>query len=150
MTRAVTITGTRSTGHRSLDEYATLFASYLGPFVDDGHFYVGGAKGIDSMALLWLAGTSNATVTVVAPGTLEQQPADARQAVARTRDRVSEVIELAAVELNTAAFHARNRWMVDRSDMTIGFPLNAAGSSGTWQTLDYTAEQEKARLIVPV
>ncbi|MFB6987668.1 hypothetical protein [Streptomyces sp. NPDC056304] len=59
-------------------------------------------------------------------------------------------MELGAPELRTPAYHARNRWMVDRTSMTIGFPHAAGPSTGTWQTIGYTAEQGKPRLIVPV
>jgi predicted Rossmann fold nucleotide-binding protein DprA/Smf involved in DNA uptake len=148
--RAVAITGTRNTGHRRLDDYASLFRTYLGPFADGAHFYVGGAKGIDSLSLLWLAGNTQADLTIVVPGTVDQQPAEARQAIARTRDRIKEIVELKAPELRAPAFHARNRWMVDRTGMTIGFPHTDEPSSGTWQTLNYAADQGKPRLIVPV
>ncbi|MEU0247029.1 hypothetical protein ABZ192_22410 [Streptomyces sp. NPDC006235] len=148
--RTVAITGTRNTGHRSLDEYDTLFRDYLGPFSRNAHFYIGGAKGIDSLSLLWLAGNTGADLTVVVPGVLDQQPPEARQAIVRVRDRVKEIVELRAPELKTPAFHARNRWMVDRSGMTAGFPHHAEPASGTWQTLNYTADQGKPRLIVPV
>ncbi|GEC08540.1 hypothetical protein SSP24_61950 [Streptomyces spinoverrucosus] len=60
------------------------------------------------------------------------------------------LLELGAAELETPAYHAPNRWMVDRSSMTIGFPRGDDPSSGTWQTLNYTADQGKPRLIVPV
>ncbi|MFD0436988.1 LOG family protein [Streptomyces chartreusis] len=148
--RSVAITGTRKTGHRSLDEYATIFGEYLRPFADGAHFYIGGAKGIDSLSLLWLAGNTSADLTVVVPGTVDQQPAEARQAIARVRDRIKDVVELRAPELKSAAYHARNRWMVDRAAMTVGFPHHAEPHSGTWQTINYTAEQGKPRLIVPV
>ncbi|MFE9403813.1 hypothetical protein ACFYNY_18755 [Streptomyces sp. NPDC006530] len=147
--RTVALSGTRNTGHRTLDDYAVLFTTYLGPF-GDSHFYLGGASGIDSLALLWLAENTAAELTVVAPGTVDQQPSDARQAIARTRDGIKEIIELKAGELDTSAYHARNRWMVDHASMTIGFPNAAAPTSGTWQTLNYTAQQGKPRLIVPV
>lgn len=71
--KTVTITGTRETGHKSLAEYADLFEQYLEPFVPAGHFYLGGAVGIDSLALLWLADRTTAPITVVTPGTLSQQ-----------------------------------------------------------------------------
>ncbi|WP_308370384.1 DNA-processing protein DprA [Streptomyces sp. McG3] len=148
--RTVTITGTRETGHKSLAEYADLFEQHLGPFVPAAHFYLGGAVGIDSLALLWLADRTTAAITVVAPGTLNQQPAEAREAVARARGRITEIVELTAAELRSPAYHARNRWMVDRTSMTIGFPHATEPSTGTWQTINYTAEQGKPRLIVPV
>ncbi|MFD0034844.1 hypothetical protein ACFVJK_42865 [Streptomyces sp. NPDC127172] len=152
MPLAVAITGTRATGHREASWFAELFGTYLGPWATDStQFYIGGAKGIDSLSLLWLAGHSKAAITVVVPGTLARQPADARQAVQRCRDRVAEVVELGAAELRSPAYHARNRYMVDRADMVIGFPLaDGDESSGTWQTITYGAERGKPRLIVPV
>ncbi|MEU3371709.1 hypothetical protein ABZ734_14735 [Streptomyces sp. NPDC006660] len=147
--RTVAITGTRETGHRSPDDYAVLFEAYLAPFAD-GHFYIGAAKGIDSLTLAWLAENTEARLTVVAPGSVAQQPAEARQAIDRATDRIGDVIELGAAVLDTAAYHARNRWMVDHAAMTIGFPHGIKPSTGTWQTLNYTAEQGKPRLIVPV
>lgn len=152
MADAVAITGTRSTGGHELAWYGDTFGRYLGPFAtSERRFYIGGATGIDSLSLLWLAGNSSSLITVVVPGTLDQQPADARQAVARCRDRIDEVIELRAAELRSPAFHARNRYMVDRSQLVIGFPLaGPEGRSGTWQTLNYGAAQGKPRLIVPV
>ncbi|MFE0104453.1 hypothetical protein [Streptomyces sp. NPDC059009] len=148
--RTVALTGTRNTEHRSLEAYAELFADYLGPFAPGAHFYLGGAKGIDALALLWLAGNTASDLTVVVPGTADQQPAQARQAIARTRDRIKEIVELGAEELTSAAFHARNEWMVDHAGMTIGFPHNDEPNSGTWQTLNYTALRGKPRLVVPV
>lgn len=148
--RTVAITGTRHTEHRSLDEYTRFFSDYLGPFADGAHFYIGGAKGIDSLSLLWLAGNTAADLTIVVPATVDQQPAEAREAIGRTRSRIRKLVELRAQKLTTPAYHARNRWMVDRADLTIGFPHSDETSSGTWQTLDYTADQGKPRLIVPV
>ena len=148
--RSVAITGTRTTEHRNLDEYAALFTAYIAPFADNTHFYIGGAKGIDTLSLIWLAGNTKAGITIVTPGTVTQQPAEARQAITRTRDRITEIVELGAAEMNTPAYHARNQWMVDRASMTIGFPHATEPSNGTWQTINYTAAQGKPRLIVPV
>ncbi|MEV6806582.1 hypothetical protein [Streptomyces sp. NPDC051132] len=152
MRLAAAITGTRETGHRELVWFSDLFRTYLAPWAtDDAHFYIGGAKGIDSLTLLWLAGHSTSRITVVVPGTVGQQPAEARQAIERCRDRVADVVELGAAELRTPAYHARNRYMVDRAQMVLGFPREGpAGASGTWQTIDYAASQGKPRLIVPV
>ncbi|MFI8832558.1 hypothetical protein ACIGPN_16155 [Streptomyces afghaniensis] len=150
ITRTVAITGTRNTGHRSLGDYAEVFHDYLGPFADSAHFYIGGARGIDSLSLLWLADETEADITVVVPGTVDQQPTDARDAIKHCRERVTEIVELGARELTTAAYHARNRWLVDRTSMTIGFPHQDEPASGTWQTLNYAADMGKPRLIVPV
>ena len=152
MSLAAAITGTRQTGHRELAWFGDLFGRYLGPWATpDTRFYIGGARGIDSLSLLWLAGNSASRITIVVPGTVAQQPAEARQAIERCRDRIDEIVELGADELRTPAFHARNRYMVDRADLVLGFPLDGAeGGSGTWQTINYGAAQGKPRLIVPV
>ena len=147
--RTVAFTGTRNTAHRSLDEYAQIFGDYLQPFAGS-HFYIGGAKGMDTLGLLWLAGNTKAAITVVVPGRVDQQPAEARQAITKCRDRIAEIVELKAVELRSLAYHERNRYMVDRSSMVIGFPHHDEESSGTWQTLNYAAALGRPRLIVPI
>ncbi|WP_414504752.1 hypothetical protein [Streptomyces sp. NEAU-L66] len=152
MSLSIAITGTRSTGHHEFTWYTDLFSRYLGPFAsDDAHFHIGGAKGIDSLSLLWLAGHTKSSITVVVPGTVDQQPAEAQEAISRCQDRITEVIALRASELRTPAYHARNRYMVDRSEMVIGFPLAGSDStSGTCQTIEHAAQSRKPRLIVPV
>lgn len=152
MPLAVAITGTRQTGHRELAWFTALFGTYLGPWAgEDAQLYIGGAVGVDSLSLCWLADNSAARITVVVPGTVAQQPELAREAIARCRDRIAETVELGAAELRTPAYHARNRYMADRAQMVIGFPLaGPEAASGTWQTLNYAAAQSKPRLIVPV
>ncbi|MFD5838239.1 hypothetical protein ACFWHV_32520 [Streptomyces collinus] len=152
MALSAAITGTRQTGHRELTWFSELFGAYLAPWVTGGaEFFIGGAVGIDSLSLLWLAGNSQSRITVVVPGTVAQQPAEARQAIERCSDRIVEIVELGADELRTPAYHARNRYMVDRSQMVLGFPLaGPEATSGTWQTIKYAASQGKPRLIVPV
>lgn len=151
VTRHVTITGTRSVpAELQLPE---LFDGYLRPFAGpDAHFYLGGAVGIDTAALDWLAENSRASLTVVVPCTVADQPAAAVASIRRQRDtgRLAEVVELGADRLGTAVYYARNRWMVDRSNFVIGFPRGAEPTSGTWYTVNYAAEQGKPRLIAPV
>lgn len=153
MARIVTITGTRSTGHRAAADLAEAFDAYLRPFANaDAHFYVGGAAGIDTLALNWLAEHTSAAVTVVVPCTVADQPDVAAAAINRCghQGRLTAVVELRASELGFPAYHMRNRWMVDRSELVIGFPHGDKPASGTWYTLNYAAEQVKPRLIVPV
>lgn len=151
MARHVAITGTRSIPAES--ELSGLFDGYLRPFADpDAHFYLGGAAGIDTAVLDWLAAYSQASLTVVVPCAVADQPEAAAASIRRWREagRLVEVVELGADRLGTAAYHARNRWMVDRSDFVIGFPRGTEPTSGTWYTVNYAAEQGKPRVIVPV
>jgi hypothetical protein len=149
----VTITGTRSVPKQAHGRLDDLFRQYLLPFAGkETMFYVGGAVGIDSLTLTWLAENTDAALTVVAPCLLMDQPEDAQNAVEACRrgGRLAELVELGGERLGTAAYHARNRWMVDRSGFVVGFPVGEDNGSGTWYTLNYSAEQGKPRLIVPL
>jgi hypothetical protein len=129
-----------------------MFEEYVSPFAAPGvRFYLGGARGMDSLALLWLAGETETLLSVVVPAGIADQPADARHAVATAQDRgrLDELIELGG-EARTEGYHARNRWMVDRSTFVIGFPLGDDPTSGTWYTVNYAANQRKPRLVIPV
>ncbi|MFD2422409.1 hypothetical protein [Amycolatopsis pigmentata] len=151
--RYVTITGTRSIPAEAEAELPGLFDAYLQPFATpDAHFYLGGAIGIDTTALDWLADRSQASLTVVVPCTVTDQPAGAVASIRRWEQagRLARVVELRADRLGTDAYHARNRWMVDRSGFVIGFPRGTDQTRGTWYTVNYAADQGKPRLVVPV
>ena len=48
----------------------------------------------------------------------------------RAEGRLADVVELGATLLGKAAYHARNRWMVDRAALVIGFPRGAESAGG--------------------
>lgn len=153
MPRSVTITGARAADKITEADLDQAFAGYLRPFADTGvHVYLGGAAGIDTLALHWLAEHTDVDLTIAVPSTVADQPAIAAEAIGhwRKRNRLVEVVELRAPEQGSIAYHARNRWMVDRSEFVIGFPLGNDPASGTWYTLDYAAAQGKPRLVVPL
>ena len=154
MERSVAITGTRSIGDAPVDKLAEVFESYLRPFATPtAHFYVGGASGVDTAAVQWLATNSEAALTVVVPCRIVDQPAGSFEVIDRLRgeERLADVVEMGATLLGKAAYHARNRWMVDHSGLVIGFPRgDESVGGGTWYTLNYAAEQGKARLVVPL
>ncbi|MBB5157964.1 DNA-protecting protein DprA [Saccharopolyspora phatthalungensis] len=134
------------------EQFAELFRCYLAPFSSpNAHVYLGGAIGIDTEALVWLAEHTRVALTVAVPCVLADQPEDAVNAVRhwQERKRVKGIVELGAPSLGTVAYHARNRWMVDRSDFVIGFPRGDV-PSGTWYTINYAAEKGKPRLVVPI
>src|SRR5438045_376148 len=145
MTRAVVISGSRSTEHRPPAEYDALFAEFLAPFVTEGTtVYVGGAKGIDSLVLTWLAAHTGAHVVVAAPGMVSGQPEEAQAAIAAAleRSRRVVVVELRHPEFpSEAAYHSRNRWMVDRAELLVAFPRGNNPSSGSLYTAHYAAER---------
>lgn len=154
MERSVAITGTRSIGDAPDDKLAEVFEAYLGPFSDPTtHFYVGGASGVDTAALSWLAKHSEAALTVVVPCRVLDQPVGSVEVIDRLRaeGRLAGVVEMGATLLGKAAYHARNRWMVDHAGLVIGFPRgDESAGGGTWYTLNYAAEQGKVRLVIPL
>jgi hypothetical protein len=153
VTRAVTITGPRTIGPEPHARLPQLFDAYLRPFADpDAVFYLGGAIGVDTVALNWLAEYTRALLVVVVPRMVIDQPAMAAEAIQRWKGlgRLTNVVELRASKLDTDAYHARNRWMVDHSGLVIGFPHGKESTSGTWYTLSYAADQGKPHLVVPL
>jgi hypothetical protein len=151
--RYVTVTGSRSITADSQARLPSLFGTYLRPFADpDAHFYLGGAVGIDTAALNWLAEHTQTSLTVVVPCTVADQPTAAGDAIRRWQEvgRLVQVVELRAERLDAPAYHSRNRWMVDRTGLVIGFPRGTEPTSGTWYTLNYAAERGKPRLVVPL
>jgi predicted Rossmann fold nucleotide-binding protein DprA/Smf involved in DNA uptake len=154
MPATITITGSRATSHRRQAEYHAIFAKYLAPFArDHTSFYIGGAVGIDTETLLWLAETAESSITVVVPSTAACQPAIAQRAIISTRQRgrLAELVELKDDRHPSAAsYQYRNRWMVDRSEFVIAFPHGQDPTRGSWYTADYAAKQGKPRLIIPI
>src|SRR5882757_2032880 len=95
--RSVTITGTRSVPEPALERIDDLFRRYLLPFADEETtFYIGGALGIDSLTLTWLAENTSAALTVVTPCLLKDQPEVAQEAVeaCRRSSRLAHLVEL--------------------------------------------------------
>lgn len=156
MLNSIAISGTRSTSHRADEEYFRVFADLVAPYAQRGEavrFYLGGAPGIDTLGLRWLAEETRATLTVVVPATVVAQPEPARDAVraAVAAGRVDLVVELEHPDFpSTAAYHVRNRYMVDNSEMLIAFPLATGAAGGTLHTMEYAATKGLPRLIVPV
>lgn len=149
----MTITGARAVAHLSAEELVEVFVAYVLPFaVAEAEFYVGGAVGVDTAALEWLAGETKAAVTVVVPRTVRDQPDVASRAIMKWHEagRLKELVELDIDEVGIDGYLARNRWMVDRSDLVIGFPRSGDQGSGTGYTLGYAASQGKALLVAPI
>lgn len=156
MLTSIAISGTRSIDHRADGDYFRLFTDLVAPYAQWGEavrFYLGGAPGIDTLGLRWLAEETRAILTVVVPAFVAAQPEPARDAVhaAVAAGRVDLVVELEQPDFpSTAAYHVRNRYMVDNSEMLIAFPLASGAAGGTLQTIEYAAAKGLPRLIVPV
>jgi hypothetical protein len=151
--RTIAITGPRLV-HRDASEVHGLFTDYLGPFVSsDTHWLLGGASGMDTYALNWLAQITS-QITVAVPVTVSDQPADAASAIREMEraGRLEKIVELRHPDgIGQAAWSMRNRWLVDSACLVIGFPhATAPDLSGTWETLAYAELRARARLVVPL
>lgn len=139
----VAVTGTRAVPDMAPEAVRTTMADNLAPFcAPDTTWLLGGAAGVDTLALVWLAEQpERGRIIVAVPVTVSAQPAVAAEAIhaATKAGRLSEVVELNHPEgLGAAAYTARNRWLVDRAGLVVGFPLVPTDDgSGTWETLGY-------------
>lgn len=147
----IAITGTRQP-EQHLGRLAAHFDDLLARFAGaETSWLLGGAAGVDTLALRHLAAGGTGRLIVAVPTRQSDQPADARAAIdqAAAIGRLDRLIELAHPEgIGEAAFTARNRWLVEHADLVIGFPLAAVDDgSGTWQTLNYAAVLGRPYLV---
>ena len=77
----VAVTGSRDTDRRGPDTIEHQLDALLGPFVGSGaRFVLGGAAGIDTLALTWLA-AAGARCIVAVPVAVVDQPVSAQHAI---------------------------------------------------------------------
>jgi predicted Rossmann fold nucleotide-binding protein DprA/Smf involved in DNA uptake len=150
---AVAVTGSRDVSGRGSDTVAQQFATFLGPFARIGaRFLLGGAAGIDTLALDWLSGAGVHCVVAVPVGVADQ-PAAARRSIhaALRSGAIERIVELDHPDgVGPRAWDARNRWLVEHCGVVVGFPASAeADMSGTWATLRYAVERDRATLVIP-
>jgi predicted Rossmann fold nucleotide-binding protein DprA/Smf involved in DNA uptake len=150
----VTISGTRAT-HESYEGayYAAFKVSLLPLAMGGAKFHVGGARGIDHLALGYLMELGKASnVTIVVPGRLEQQPHEVKPRLYQAISEGALLIQLQAIDFPSApAYHARNRWMLNRSEYLAAYPLVGEDrKGGTWTTINEAMRRDMPRTVVPV
>jgi hypothetical protein len=147
---AIAITGIRAIDPNTA--YGLVFDQYLRPFATPHtRFFLGGAEGIDTEALAWLVANTQSTATIAVPNTLAAQPESAQEVIrmALMCEGYS-LVELRQM-LTSSGYYHRNRWMVDRASLVIGFPSRAhPDRGGTAYTLRYASGKRLPRLIIPV
>lgn len=118
------------TGHRDYPDRAALYRGLDSMEAD--HYYFGGARGVDSDALEYIARTQpDAVRTVVVPDRLADQPIQARIITERYAQNV--------IELGNAGpdrYMIRNRYLVDNSTEVRAF-YDFRGRGGTHNTIEY-------------
>lgn len=130
------------TGHRDYPDRAALYRGI--DRISARQYYFGGARGIDSDALEYIARTQpNAIRTVVVPNTLADQPIQARII---TRRYAHNVIELRNAGANR--YMIRNQFMVDRSTKVQAF-YDFRGRGGTHNTIEYARRIGKDFTVQP-
>ena len=136
------------TGHRHITsaDVATVEREVAAEVAAGARRWVfGGAIGVDTVALLAAWGPSQ-HCTVIVPGTVAQQPPDARAAI---EARADDVVEMGARNLRTAeAYHARDRMMCHRASRVLAFLDGRRESSGTRVTAEYARFQGRPVTVV--
>ena len=118
------------TGHREYPDRSALFNGL--DRLRAREYFFGGARGVDSDALQYIARTQPRSIrTVVVPNRVLDQPVQARAMIQRHATRVIEL-------RNTGAdrYMVRNRFMVDRSTRVHAF-YDFRGRGGTYNTIEY-------------
>jgi predicted Rossmann fold nucleotide-binding protein DprA/Smf involved in DNA uptake len=137
---ALTITGSRDISDFDPEP---LFRTALGSFMGQQRIWLlGGALGIDHMAIKWLLANQEQVVAIV-PFTIREQPV----AVHETLGKVHRCIELRYGKTKKA-YLDRNTYMVDRSIAVIAFWNGEKG--GTWATVQYAMKARKQVHVYPI
>lgn len=128
------------TGHRDYPDRAALYRGL--DSMRARQYYLGGARGVDSDALEYIARTQPGSVrTVVVPNRVIDQPLSSQTAIKRY---ATNVIELR----NTGPdrYMVRNRFMVDHSSRTVAF-YDYRGRGGTYNTIEYARSKGKLGVV---
>ena len=138
------------TGHRALsaEDAATVERVVTEMTAAGGvtRMVFGGATGVDTAALYAASARPWVHCTVIVPGTVAQQPPDARAAI---EARADDVVEMGAGNLRTAeAYHARDRMMCHRASRVLAFLDGRRESSGTRVTAEYARFQGRPVTVV--
>ena len=131
------------TGNRDYADPAALFRGL--DRIGARQYFLGGARGIDTEALKYIAQTQKESIiTVVVPNTIGEQPLDAQAAI---KQFATNIIEMK----NTGPdrFQLRNELMVDMADKTLGF-YDFRGYGGTHNTIEYARSQGKLLEVHPL
>lgn len=101
----------------------------------------GGARGGDTIALVAARAAKGERklpfLVVVVPDTLDEQPEAAAQAARLCADAIVELRNEITAADGFAAFHVRNRYLVDHAAHLVGYGTGRPG--GTMKTLAYAA-----------
>lgn len=131
------------TGHRDFADPAALYRGL--DRIGARQYYLGGAKGIDTEALKYIANTQpNSIRTVVVPNTISAQPYEARIAI---KQYATNVIELKNTGIDR--YFIRNEFIVDKADKTVAF-YDFRGKGGTYQTIEYAMSKGKLLEVNPL
>ena len=120
LSNAITISGSRNINQNTAKVYLNR---YLSNYLRQQRIWlIGGARGMDHWATDWLLAHKE-TCWVVVPFTTVDQPESTQSLFGK----VAKVIEL-KLPKSKSAYIARNRYMVDRSDLVFGFWTDKGGT----------------------
>lgn len=125
-------------GSRDIDRQTArgLFEQHLSSLLhQERTWFLGGVHGIDQWAMEWLL-EQNEVCWVVLPYTMASAP----KWLQRWFEQVERVVEL-ELPRRKSAYSFRNRYLVDLSEVVIGFRSGKGG--GTFSILRYALRKQK-------
>lgn len=127
----VAVSGIRDLSPEQYVDVELEMAEVLAVGPDEVRF--GGALGSDTIALVTACDLREVetALTVIVPGTLDQQPVEARKVAKKCADRV---IELGASRLDAPAFYRRNDALLQGADVLVAF-TDGRTTGGTAYTI---------------
>ena len=137
---------TAVTGHRAISEADADVVRRTIAAEPAGVWIFGGALGVDTVALRAAREAGLSWLEVIVPGTVAQQPPEARRAIEECAD---DVTEMRAGNLRDArAYHERDRMMCHRASRVLAFLDGRRESSGTRVTAEYARWQGRPVTVV--
>lgn len=147
------ITGTRDVKTQDFNKFFQMCDIYAHPLFEDiDEVLIGGALGVDLLFTRWVHRTfPQVKVTWAVPDTIKVQPTLVTDYYDKNKSKIK-IFEIKHPAFPASeAYKARNKYLVDSSEMTIGFPKNCATkATGTWQTINYSLFREHPTYIIPL
>lgn len=138
--KRVVISGIRDLADSSVSDVEEVIRSLLK--ADPAVVIVGGARGVDTVALRTAAAIAPGKILVVVPGRVRDQPAQARGVIERSG--AHGIAEMNLDPRHPGSYHARNRRMLSEADVLLAF-TDGRKTGGTGSTI-----QEALKRGIPV
>lgn len=144
---AIAVTGNRDLPLERVPDVLRAIRQYVLP---EDIVYVGGAIGADALATIStcvLRETNTPRIISVLPCTIKEVPISVRETIKMCSDEIVELGIPITSKDGYAAYHVRNRYMVDRASTVLAIH-DGREHGGTWSTMHYARKQGKVLHVI--